>query len=231
MNYSWKNLIELLLEEAPKSGLSEKELEIEFLSQIFTFFVAGIDTASNSLAMAQYFLSIHPEVQQKLRDEINEALAPGEKVTRELIMDLKYLNAFYKEVLRHSGAGAMLFPRRAIEDVMIGDLRVRKDSNIVVSVIGVHHNYNCYSDPEVFNPERWLTKNDEGTSNPYAAIPFSVGPRRCIGEQLAIIEGKAIILELVRRFKISLKQPYELKMAQGLAYQPHGEMNIIYERL
>ena len=227
----WKNLIECLLEEAPKSGLSEKELEIDMLSQIFTFFVAGIDTASNSLAMAQYFLSIHPEIQQKLRDEINEALAPGEKVTREHIMNLNYLGAVYKEVLRHSNPASFLFPRRAIEDVMLGDVKVKKDTSLIVSVIGVHHNHNCYSDPEVFNPDRWLTKNDEGTNNPYAAIPFSVGPRRCIGEQLGIIEGKTMILELVRRFSISLKQPYELKMAQGLAYQPHGEMNIIYERL
>ena len=227
----WKNLIECLLEEFPRSGRSEKEFELEMLSQIFTFFIGGIDTTSNSLAMAQYFLSIYPEIQKRLREELNEALKPGEKVTREHIMSLKYLNAFYKEVLRHSGPAAYLFPRRATEDVMLGELKVRKDTSVIVSLIGLHHNHNGFTDPEAFNPDRWLLKSDKGTLDPYAAIPFSVGPRKCIGEQLAIIEGKTMILELVRRYKISLKQPFQLRMVQGLGYLPHGDMNIIYEKI
>ena len=227
----WKNLIELLLEEAPKSGMSERDFEVEMLSEIVTFFVAGIDTTSNSLSMSQYWLSTYPDIQKKLRDEINAAIAPGEKVSRDHILKLNYLNAFYKEVLRHSGPAAILFPRRAIEDVMLGDLPVKKDTSLVVGVLGVHQNSNNFSDPEVFNPDRWFDKTDEKINNPYAYLGFSVGPRKCIGEPLAIIEGKTMIIELVRRFKISVQQPYQLKMGFGLAYEPYGELNIIYERI
>lgn len=227
----WKTLIECLLEEAPKSGLSEKEFEIEMLSEIISFFIAGIDTTANSLAMTQYFLSIYPEMQQRLRNEISRAIAPGEMVTREHIMSLNYLNAFYKEVLRHSGPAGILFPRRATEDVMLGDLKIKKEFSVVVSVIGMHHSLNNFSDPEVFNPDRWLVKSEEGTSNPYGSIPFSIGQRKCLGEPLAVIEAKTMIIELVRRFKISLEQPYELKMGFGVAYQPYGKLDIIYERI
>lgn len=226
---SWKTLIECLLEEAPKSGLSEKEFEGDMLSHLLIFFLAGIDAPSNNLIMIQYFLSIHPEIQQKLRDEINEAIPLGQKVTRDHIMNLKYLNAVFKEVLRHSTDA--LFPRRAMEDVMIGDLKVKKDFSVIASIVGLNNNPNSFSDSEVFNPDRWLEKVEEGTNNTYAFIPFSIGQRRCIAEQLAIIESKAMTIELVRRFKMTLKQPYQLKMVQGLSYQPTETMEIIFEKL
>lgn len=225
----WKNLIECFLEEGPKSGLSEKEFDVEMLSEIMTFFIGGIDSTSNSIAMAQYFLSLYPDIQQRLREEINEAFAPGDKVTRDHIMNLKYLHAFFRETLRHSAS--LLFPRRATEDVMIGDLKVKKNFSVIVSLLGVHHNLNNFSEPEAFNPDRWLEKSEEGTNNPYGFMPFSIGPRKCIAEQLAIIEAKTMIIELVRRFKVSLKQPYEMKMSMGLVYKPHGDLNIIYEKI
>ena len=227
----WKTLIECLLEEAPKSGLSEKDFEIEMLSEILTFFLGGIDTTSNSLAMAQYYLSLHPEIQDKLRDEINTSISSDEPVTRDHIMNLPYLNAVYKEILRLSPPASILLPRRALEDVTLGDLKVKKDSSVMVSIVGVHHNPSIYPNPEVFNPDRWLEKTEAGTSNPYAAIPFSIGQRKCIGEQLALIEAKTMIIEIVRKFRVSLKQPFTLKIIQTLTYQHHGPMDIIFERI
>lgn len=227
-----RNLIELLLLEASKqSGNEEKVSDLDVMSQIVTFLVAGTDTTLNLLTMTHYFLALYPEIQQKLRDEVIQHLDKTGEITYEKLSKLDYLTAILKETLRLYGPADSTFPRVATEDVILGDLLVRKGTQILPNLKIVHSSPKSFSNPQEFRPERWIEKKDPGVKDPFAYAPFSNGARRCIGEQLAWTEAKIMITELVRRYQIDIERPYKLKMECRLIYENTKPLNAIYTKL
>ena len=224
-----KNLIELLLQDSHKATETGERLsDDEIMAQIFTFFVAGTDTTSNLLIMAHYFLAQYPEVQNKLREEINKY---NGEITYEVLSKMEYLNAVIKETLRIYGPADGLFPRVTTQDIMLGDVPIKKGNVVGVAIRVLHGNPKFFSNPEEFRPERWIEKSDIGTKDPFMFIPFSSGGRRCIGEQLAHTEAKILLIELVRRFRIDIQKPYTLRMTFGLVYQSQDPMTAIYTHI
>ena len=224
-----KNLIELLLEDSLKANeAGEKLTNNEIMAQIFTFFIAGTDTTSNLLIMTHYFLAQYPEVQNKLREEINKY--DGE-ITFELLLKMEYLNAVIKETLRLYGPADGIFPRVAMEDTMIGDVVIPKGYAIGLGMRELHSNPKYFSNPKEFRPERWIEKSDIGVKDPFIFIPFSAGGRRCIGEQLAYTEAKILLVHLVRNFKVDIQKPYPLNMGFGLVYESKEPMTAIYTKI
>lgn len=227
-----RNLIELLLIEASKHPVPEESLsDSELISQIVTFLLAGTDTTLNLIVMMHYFLALYPQVQEKLREEIMQHIGKTGEITYEKLSKLDYLTAVMKETLRMYGPADTIFPRVATEDIMIGDLLVHKGDIVtpVIRIVGSNPKY--FSNPEEFRPERWIEKTDPGVNDPFAFTPFSAGPRRCIGEQLAYVEAKSMIVELVRRYHIDIKRPFKLRMDYGLAYENKEPMLAIYTKL
>jgi len=222
---SAKNLIELLLEQA--EGLSDMEIT----AQIFTFFVVGTDTTSELLAISQYLLATHPEVQSKLREEVLAHIGKIETIKYEHFAKMEYLNAVIKEALRFGGPTPGLLGRVATQDFILGDLKVKKGMVINPQFLGAGHSPRYFKRPEQFIPERWIEKSDLGAIDSSIFLPFSAGSRKCIGEQLALIESKIILSELVRQFNIGIKTPYELRMGFGLVYHATTPINAIYTRI
>ena len=218
----FKNLIELLLEQP--EGLPD----IEIISQIFTFFLAGTDTTSELLTISHYFLGTHPEIQTKLREEILAQIGKIEEITYDHISKLEYLNAFIKEALRVGGPVPMAGLRVATKDFMLGDIEIEKGTFLQGTLAGAAHSSKYFSEPEKFRPERWIEKTDRGTVETSTHLPFSAGARRCIGEQLALIESKVMLCELIRQFNIELKTPFDLKMRVGIVYHAEPDVHVIY---
>ena len=221
----YKNLIELLLEQA--EGLPD----LEIVSQIFTFFFAGTDTTSELLTMAHYFLATHPEAQEKLREEVLNYIGKTEDIRYEHISKMEYLNAVIKETLRIGSPVLVIAFRTAIKDFMLSEVEIKKGTVLTASPAAVANNPKIFSNPEQFKPERWIEKTDLGTIETSTHLPFSAGARRCIGEQLALIESKVMLCELIRRFKIELKTPYKLKMGVSVVYHAKPDLNVIYTPL
>ena len=224
-----KNLIELLLEDSQKAtDTGERLTDYEIMAQIFTFFVAGTETTSNLLIMANYCLAQNPEVQNRLREEISKY---NGEITYEVLSKMEYLNAVVKEALRLYSPADGLFPRAATEDTMLGDVLIKKGYGVNVNMRVLQGNPKFFSNPEEFRPERWIEKSDIGVKDPFMFLPFGAGGRRCIGEQLAYTEAKIILIELVRRFKIEIQKPYTLRMSLKLAYQSLDPMTAIYTKI
>ena len=219
---SFKNLIELLL------GQAEGLPDLEIVSQIFTFFVAGTDTTSELLTISHYLLATHPEVQAKLREEVITQIGKTEEIKYEHISKMEYLNAVIKEALRFGGPVVRAIPRVATQNFTLEEIEIRKGTVISASIAGVAHNPQYFSQPDQFRPERWIEKTDIGTIDNSIHLPFSAGSRKCIGEQLALIESKLLLCELVRRFSIELQTPYELKMGIGIVYYAKSPVKVIY---
>ena len=183
-----------------------------------TFLFAGHDTTAAALAWAVYLLATHPEAAEKLYEEVSasvEAAGGPEKMHFRQLQQCSYLDAFIKELLRlYPSAG---FTRTCLEDVAISDdITLPKGTDVFVFPYLVHRHPDNFENPEAFIPERWLGRqasfselvesadaDDEGGYMNYY-LPFSAGPRNCVGARVAAAEMKSILAQIVYRYKISL---------------------------
>lgn len=144
---------------------------------------------------------------------------------------MNYLSAFFKEVLRV--ATGCLFYREAVQDDDLCGVKIKKGTlfNVFLNVLQNSDRY--YFEPEKFNPERWLVDPPESQDvfrkEPYAYLPFSAGPRNCIGQHLATIEAKILLGMLIKRFKFSIPEDYRLNLVQGLVFQPIDPLKVDFE--
>uniref|UniRef100_A0A8C8ZAJ3 Cytochrome P450 n=1 Tax=Prolemur simus TaxID=1328070 RepID=A0A8C8ZAJ3_PROSS len=161
------------------------------------------DTTASGLSWVLYNLAKHPEYQERCRQEVQELLRDREpkEIEWEDLAQLPFLTMCIKESLR-------LYPpsptisRYCSQDVVLPDGRVIPKGNIcAISIFGIHHNPSVWSDPEVYDPFRFDPENSQERS-PLAFIPFSVGPRNCIGKNFAMTEMKVALALTLLRFRV-----------------------------
>ncbi|KOB66031.1 Uncharacterized protein OBRU01_21831, partial [Operophtera brumata] len=170
------------------SGFTNLELREETL----VLLLAGSDTSAVGSAFTSLMLARHPEVQNKVYEE---------SVSAEDLPRLKYLEAVIKESLR-------LYPpvpiivRKADKDIKLPNgLELPKGTSFMINIWAVHRNPVYWGkDAEEFRPERFLESN---LKHPAAFIPFSYGPRSCLGYQYAMISMKTAVACLVRHYRLS----------------------------
>ncbi|VDK54393.1 unnamed protein product [Anisakis simplex] len=188
----------------------------------FTFEViscyVGHDTTSASMNWFLHLMGVHPQIQAKVHKEIDEILGEEDRpITYEDLGNLRYLEACLKEALR-------LFPsvpiiaRLLTEDTKIKDRILPKGMGVVISPSMVHRDPKYWSDPEVYNPERFI---DSDFKQPYSYIPFSAGARNCIGQRFAMMEEKCVLATLLRRLKIKSKlRTDQMRVSAELVIRP-----------
>lgn len=178
-------------DEEDGSRMSDKQIRDEIL----TLFIAGHETTASGLAWAFYLLSIHAEARRRVRAEV-DALG-GRPVTLADVPRLPYSLAIFKESLRLYPP-IYAFGRQAIEDVEVGDYLVPKGTVLLISPYVVHHRRDLWPDPERFDPDRF-TPEAEAARPRLAFLPFSAGPRTCIGNHFALMEGPIVLATLLQR--------------------------------
>uniref|UniRef100_A0A8C3UF94 CP4FN protein n=1 Tax=Catharus ustulatus TaxID=91951 RepID=A0A8C3UF94_CATUS len=193
------DFIDLLLLTKDEDGhtLSDEDIAAE----ADTFMFEGHDTTASGLAWLFYNLAGHPEHQERCRREVQELLAGRDTadVEWEDLSQLPFTTMCIKESLRlHPPVTAV--SRRCTEDVPLRDGRVIPKGVIcLMSIYGTHHNPELWPDPEVFDPLRFSPENSEGRS-PSSFIPFSAGPRNCIGQSFAMAEMKVVVALTLSQF-------------------------------
>ncbi|CAG9771677.1 unnamed protein product [Ceutorhynchus assimilis] len=177
----------------------------EIREEVDTFMFAGHDTTSWAIAVALYLLSNHPEVQKKVREEQREIF--GKKrdrtVTYQDLQNMKYLEVVIKETLRLYPSLAMI-GRLATDDINFKGNIIPKNTLMTLFIFGINRDPDYYENPEEFKPERFL---DSTGKHPYAYIPFSAGPRNCIGQKFALLEVKSTISGIIRNFELHPTNP------------------------
>lgn len=156
---------------------------------------------------ALWEIAANTTVQEKLRkevDELFESLSDGEQPTCKQLMQLHYLDAVVKETLRmHSPVG---IAREAAEDITLhkGDrtFELPKGTSFFIFPMYAHLSHVYWDRADDFVPERFLEQNGERSKNKAAWYPFSIGPRSCLGQSLAMVELKTIIAHLCRNYKL-----------------------------
>lgn len=112
------------------------------------------------------------------------------------------------------------YSRTTTEDSYLGDFFLPKGSAVTISTLALHKNPEVWPAPLDFDPDRFLPENIKGR-HPFAFLPFSAGPRNCIGQRLALLEEKLVLAHVLRHFKIQSTQSYdELQLCSELILRP-----------
>ncbi|XP_053212551.1 uncharacterized protein LOC128396055 [Panonychus citri] len=167
----------------------------EIVSSSLVFLIAGFETTSTLLTWACYRLSLNPNIQEKLFNEVSKA----DIQDYDVLSGLTYLDAVINESLRIDPP-IIVFQRTAHEDYTLPgtNIFIPKHTRITIPVYAIHHDPDNYSDPEEFKPERFINESPK----PFTFLPFGAGPRICIGMRFALINAKLSLATLVRNYKI-----------------------------
>ncbi|KAL0278412.1 UNVERIFIED_CONTAM: hypothetical protein PYX00_000241 [Menopon gallinae] len=221
--------LDLLLETQAegKYQLTDEEIREEVDNIVF----AGHDTTTASITWAIYLIGLHRDVQENLYNEQKEIMGSDTQrpITQEDITKMNLLDRVIKESLRMYPS-VPLISRVLEEDSKFGDYIIPKGTTVSVQIFALHRNPNIYPDPDKFDPDRFLPQNVERRHN-YAFVPFSAGPRNCIGKRLALMEEKFVLSTLIRRYVIeSVDKPTDIKLLPEVILRPHNGINITLKR-
>uniref|UniRef100_A0A8C9SLP7 aromatase n=1 Tax=Scleropages formosus TaxID=113540 RepID=A0A8C9SLP7_SCLFO len=190
----------LLSRDEDGNGLTDEEIKAE----ADTFMFEGHDTTASGISWILYNLALHPDHQDRCRAEV-DALLQGrdsEEIEWNDLSNLPYTTMCIKESLRlHPPVTAVT--RRFAQDMTVPGGRVIPQGNIcLVSIYGTHHNPDIWPNPEVYDPMRFDPENSKGRSS-HAFVPFSAGPRNCIGQNFAMAEMKVVVALTLLRFRVT----------------------------
>jgi cytochrome P450 len=188
---------------AAGAGMSDSQIRDE----ANTLFIAGHETTANALAWTFYLLARHPEARARVQAEA-DAFDPG-AAAAFVPERLAYTTRVFKEALRLYPP-LVLLVRRALEPVEILGHEYPTKTLAFVNPYAVHHAPDVWPDPDRFDPDRF-TPEREAARHKSAWIPFGVGPRVCIGNSFALMEGPIVLATLMRgaRFEIDAQRVIE----------------------
>ena len=160
----------------------------------------SLSVTESLLMFALYELALNPEIQERLASELEEIGQSG--LTFDDVNHHEYLDMVISETLRKHPPGGRPERKCAREYQVPGTSHRLPAGQIVgVPIYAIHHDPEYYPEPQRFDPGRFTPENKK-KRNPYTYMPFSLGPRMCIAQRFAIMEGKTAIAHLVRNFRI-----------------------------
>ncbi|MCW3053408.1 MAG: Cytochrome, partial [Chthonomonadales bacterium] len=189
--------------------------------------LAGHETTANALTWTWYLLSQHPEIERKLHAELDRVLA-GRQPTDADVTNLPYTRQVLAESMR-CYPPAWVVGRRVIADYQIGEVTLPAGSICMISQYVTHHDPRWYPDPMRFDPDRWTPEAQEQRPK-FAYYPFGSGPRVCIGEGFAWMEGILLIATLAQRWRMRLVPEQKIALQPVVTLRPRYGMQMTLER-
>ncbi len=210
------DLLSMMMEardEETGEGMSDKQLRDE----IMTLLVAGHETVANALAWSWYLLTQNSQAEERLHTELDQVLA-GRAPTVEDLAKLPYSRMIFEETMR-------LYPpvwiimRKALKDDEIGGYHIAAKSYILWSTYAMHRHPDFWERPEDFVPERFTAERVANRPR-HAYIPFSHGPRICIGNSFAMTEAHLIIAAIAQRYRLVLAPDQKIEPEPLMTLRP-----------
>ncbi|PXW87804.1 cytochrome P450 [Nitrosomonas sp. Nm84] len=194
-------------------GMSETQLRDE----IVTLLLAGHETTGTAIAWTLYLLSQHPQVEAQLVAELNSVLC-GAPATSSNLAQLPYLKQVMQESLR-------LYPpiwaiaRQNTESIVLGGYCIPAKSYLVIPIYSLHRHRDHWSDPEKFDPDRFAPQ-PEVSRHSYCYLPFSAGPRTCIGANMAMLEIQLVLAQVLQRFRVIPVAEHPVEPVAEITFKP-----------
>ncbi|MQM17838.1 hypothetical protein Taro_050818 [Colocasia esculenta] len=219
-----EDLLGLLLEGNQRNdgGKNKKLTERELVDECKTFFFGGHETTALALTWTLLLLATNPEWQTILRQEVEEVIG-GRPVDSALLTKLTKMQWVLNEALRLYAPAPNLH-RQAREDIRVGEVVIPKGTNMWVDVVGLHHDPALWGDDvNEFKPERFEDSPYGGCKHRMGFLPFGFGGRICVGRNLTMFEYKIVLIQILRRFSVSVSPKYVHAPTHMLSLRPaHG---------
>ncbi|XP_068970847.1 cytochrome P450 9e2-like [Bombus flavifrons] len=187
--------------------MGEKVDEDVIAAHALSFFLDGTETSSVTLNYIGYDLAVHPDIQEKLRNEVMSKIEKHGGFTYEALKEMTYMNQVISESQRcHMVAGFMHKICTEKFELQGSDgltYRATPGVNIIIPVGGLQSDPKYWIDPEVYDPERFNEERKQ-TIEKMTFIPFGEGPRICVGMRMAMLQMKACLANLLRNYKLEL---------------------------
>uniref|UniRef100_A0A5B6Z559 Cytochrome P450 714C2-like n=1 Tax=Davidia involucrata TaxID=16924 RepID=A0A5B6Z559_DAVIN len=225
-----KDLLQMVLEGAKNSDLSQDAIDRFIVDNCKNIYLAGYETTAVSATWCLMLLAANQEWQDRVRAEVLE-VCKGQIPDADMIRKMKQLTMVINESLR-------LYPpvsvvsREALKDMKFGNINVPKGVNVWTLVVTLH------TDPEIwgpdaynFNPDRFANGITGACKLPHLYMPFGVGPRVCLGQNLAMVELKILISLILSNFSFSLSSQYVHTPALNLVIEPKFGVNLLVKKL
>ena len=197
------DLLSMLLLAHDSEGDGGSMTDTQLRDEAMTIFLAGHETTANALTWSLYLLSRHPDVEARLHEEVDATLGVGAAARLPSADDmpaLSYTRMVLAEAMRLYPP-AWIVGRRAIEAYPIRDWVLPPRTIVLASQYVKHRDARFWPEHERFDPERWTAGAQEGRPK-FAYFPFGGGPRICIGEQFAWMEGVVMLATIASRWRL-----------------------------
>ncbi|KAK7292080.1 hypothetical protein RIF29_07755 [Crotalaria pallida] len=225
-----KDLLGLMI-HASKANSSSNVTVDDIVEECKSFFFAGKQTTSNLLTWATILLAMHPQWQDQARDEVLKMCGARDLPSKDHVVKLKTLTMIVNESLR-------LYPptiatiRRTKTDVDLGGYKVPRGTELLIPILAVHHDQGIWgNDVNEFNPGRFSEGVARAAKHPVAFIPFGLGVRTCIGQNLAVLQTKLALAIMLQRFSFRLAPSYQHAPTVLMLLYPQYGAPIIFQRL
>ncbi|XP_028667982.2 cytochrome P450 4B1-like [Erpetoichthys calabaricus] len=195
------DFLDILLSAADEDGkgLSDEDIRAE----VDTFMFEGHDTTASGISWILYNLALHPEHQQKCREEIQDVLSGEETMDWDHLSKIPYTTMCIKESLRLCPPVPEV-ARKLTKPIKFPDGRTLPEGFLIgIAVYNIHRCEYFWENPEVFDPMRFSAQ-ESAERHPFAYIPFSAGPRNCIGQNFAMNEMKIAVAMILRRYELAV---------------------------
>lgn len=210
------SLIQMLINSVDEES-HQQMTEQQLFDEVMTIFVAGYETTAATLTWLGVVLESHPEVQEKLQAEVDQVLG-GRTPSFEDVPRLTYTRQTFMEVLRLYPSSAFLV-RASNQADQIGNYHLPANAVLLTFLYGVHHNPRVWDQPEVFNPERFTAEN-MNNQHAFAYVPFSAGPRKCAGNDFAMLEGTLAIAMIFQKYNLNIIPNQTFEATMGATMHP-----------
>lgn len=221
------DVLSILLAARDDAGAPMSETQIR--DEMVTLIVAGHETIASALTWTWYLLSLNPGVRRHLEAELEQVLG-GRLPGVDDLHELPYTRAVFDEALRLYPP-AWLITRRALADDIIGGQTIPAGAIIIISPYVMHRHPGYWANPAGFDPAHF--EPEASSQRPrFAYIPFGGGPRLCIGDNFALMEGPLILATVAQRYRLNLVPSHPVKMDALVTLRPrHGLLMTAEARL
>ncbi|XP_058817576.1 cytochrome P450 4V2-like [Topomyia yanbarensis] len=200
------NFLDEVLAIRKENDLTFSDQEIS--DHLYTIMTTATETSAMTIAYTCLFLAMHPEIQTKVRNEMNEVFySPTVDINNDTLKQLVYTEMVIKEVLRICPV-APLIARQTATEIVLDGVRIPKGQIIAMCFFTLHRRKDIWgSEPERFDPERFRPETCQGR-HPFAYLPFSGGLRNCIGARYAMNSMRIMLLRILQDFEIHTDLKY-----------------------
>ncbi|XP_078596583.1 cytochrome P450 2J6-like [Branchiostoma floridae x Branchiostoma japonicum] len=188
-------LLEMQAQDQSDTTFTEDQL----LHTVLDLFVGGTETTTTTLRWASLLMIVHPDIQRKVHEEIDSVLGQGQTPSMSHRDQLPYTQAVLTEVSRFATIAPLSVAHTTTEDTVLNGYHIPKQTIVIPSIWSVHHDEKLFPQHDKFDPTRFLDEKGQYKKDEHV-IPFSAGPRVCLGEQLARMELFLFFTALMQHF-------------------------------